>query len=108
MKLICRSKKDGLGTRCVKPGKTRKRKDHMRHRSCPLRHGGKSSLINAQPLHASYSKGHAAIAHNGNITNAEGLKRDLESRGAIFQSATDTEVILHLMAHEQNLSPSTH
>ena len=66
---------------------------------------GKSSLINAQPLHASYSKGHVAIAHNGNITNAEGLKRDLESRGAIFQSATDTEVILHLMAHEQNLSP---
>ena len=66
---------------------------------------GKSSLINAQPLHASYFKGHVAIAHNGNITNAEGLKRDLESRGAIFQSATDTEVILHLMAHEQNLSP---
>ncbi|MEN2996944.1 MAG: amidophosphoribosyltransferase [Acetomicrobium sp.] len=78
--------------------------------SCAIGHvrystAGESSIINAQPLHATYSKGQVAIAHNGNITNAEMLKRDLESRGAIFQSTTDTEVILHLMAHEQDLPP---
>jgi len=66
---------------------------------------GESNIINAQPLHATYSKGQIAVAHNGNITNAKALKHDLESRGAIFQSTTDTEVILHLMAHEQSLSP---
>ena len=66
---------------------------------------GESNVINAQPLHATYSKGQIAVAHNGNITNAKALKRDLESRGAIFQSTTDTEVILHLMAHEQSLPP---
>jgi len=61
---------------------------------------GGSELSNAQPLTAISSKGAVAIAHNGNITNAEGLKSYLENRGAIFQSKTDTETILHLMAHQ--------
>lgn len=61
---------------------------------------GGSEISNAQPLTATSSKGAVAIAHNGNITNAEGLKSYLENRGAIFQSKTDTETILHLMAHQ--------
>lgn len=61
---------------------------------------GGSELTNAQPLTATSSRGAAAIAHNGNITNAEGIKSYLENRGAIFQSGTDTEAILHLMAHQ--------
>jgi amidophosphoribosyltransferase len=61
---------------------------------------GGSELTNAQPLTATSSRGSVAIAHNGNITNAEGIKSYLENRGAIFQSRTDTEAILHLMAHQ--------
>ena len=49
---------------------------------------------------ASNSRGSVAVAHNGNITNAEALKQYLENRGAIFHSLTDTEVLLHLMAHQ--------
>ncbi len=61
---------------------------------------GGSDINNAQPLTASNSKGSVAVAHNGNITNAEALKQYLENRGAIFHSQTDTEVLLHLMAHQ--------
>ncbi len=61
---------------------------------------GGSELTNAQPLTATSSRGSVAIAHNGNLTNAEGIKNYLENRGAIFQSRTDTEAILHLMAHQ--------
>lgn len=63
---------------------------------------GGSELTNAQPLTATSSRGAVAIAHNGNLTNAEAIKNYLESRGAIFQSKTDTEVILHLMAHQSH------
>jgi amidophosphoribosyltransferase len=45
------------------------------------------------------NKGRVAVAHNGNITNAGELRADLERRGAIFQASSDTEVILHLVAH---------
>ncbi len=61
---------------------------------------GGSGLANVQPLAANYCRGPVAIAHNGNISNASGVRRYLENRGAIFQSTTDTEVILHLMAHQ--------
>lgn len=61
---------------------------------------GGSGLSNVQPLAANYCRGPVAIAHNGNISNASGVRRYLENRGAIFQSTTDTEVILHLMAHQ--------
>src|SRR4029077_237947 len=47
------------------------------------------------------NKGRIAVAHNGNITNAGELKKDLESRGSIFQASSDTEVILHLVAHSR-------
>ena len=59
---------------------------------------GSSKLGNAQPLMFEYSKGNIAIAHNGNLTNALIIKEELENYGSIFQSATDTEVIIHLIA----------
>jgi amidophosphoribosyltransferase len=55
--------------------------------------------MNAQPLWVSCNKGRIAVAHNGNITNAVDLRSELERRGSIFQANSDTEVILHLVAH---------
>jgi amidophosphoribosyltransferase len=59
---------------------------------------GTSRLRNAQPITANTVQGPIAIAHNGNLTNAEALRREMEREGAIFQSNSDTEVILHLLA----------
>jgi amidophosphoribosyltransferase len=59
---------------------------------------GSSELKNAQPFVVDYYKGSLAIAHNGNLTNAPLIKSELESRGSIFQSNMDTEVIVHLIA----------
>jgi amidophosphoribosyltransferase len=59
---------------------------------------GSSRLRNAQPITANTARGPIAIAHNGNLTNAETLRREMEREGAIFQSTSDTEVILHLLA----------
>jgi amidophosphoribosyltransferase len=59
---------------------------------------GSSRLRNAQPITANTVHGPIAIAHNGNLTNAEALRREMEREGAIFQSSSDTEVILHLLA----------
>jgi len=59
---------------------------------------GGSGLRNVQPLFADLASGGFAIAHNGNISNAMHLKHDLVQKGAIFQSTSDTEVIIHLVA----------
>ncbi|MXO90429.1 amidophosphoribosyltransferase [Pontixanthobacter aquaemixtae] len=59
---------------------------------------GGSGLRNVQPLFADLASGGFAVAHNGNISNARTLRDDLVSRGAIFQSTSDTEVIIHLVA----------
>ena len=59
---------------------------------------GSSSIRNAQPITANTARGPIAIAHNGNLTNADVLRKDMERDGAIFQSNSDTEVILHLLA----------
>jgi amidophosphoribosyltransferase len=59
---------------------------------------GASHLKNAQPLVFKNIHGPVAIAHNGNLTNALEIKGKLEKRGAIFQSSTDSEVIVHLLA----------
>jgi amidophosphoribosyltransferase len=65
---------------------------------------GSSHIGNAQPLVVEYSKGFIAVAHNGNLTNARIIKEELENYGSIFQSSTDTEVIIHLVAlsHENS------
>src|SRR5215471_1327541 len=60
---------------------------------------GVSQLKNAQPFMVEYAGGGLAIAHNGNLTNAEKLRETLGKRGAIFQSDSDTEAIIHLIAH---------
>ncbi|MBI5481139.1 MAG: amidophosphoribosyltransferase [Deltaproteobacteria bacterium] len=59
---------------------------------------GQSHLRNAQPLAIEYAAGALAVAHNGNLVNAAALRHALEARGSIFQSATDTEVVTHLIA----------
>ena len=59
---------------------------------------GDTVLRNVQPLFADFSFGGLAIAHNGNLTNAYALRRALVRRGCIFQSTTDTETIVHLIA----------
>ncbi len=59
---------------------------------------GETILRNVQPLFSELSSGGFAVAHNGNLTNGLTLRRDLVKEGAIFQSTTDTEVILHLVA----------
>ncbi len=60
---------------------------------------GDTAILNAQPFSVACNKGLIAVAHNGNITNALELRRELEDRGAIFQANSDTEVVLHLVAH---------
>lgn len=62
---------------------------------------GGSLLCNAQPLSASTSKGPLAIAHNGNLVNGAKLRADLESQGAIFNTMSDTEAIVHLVARSR-------
>lgn len=59
---------------------------------------GGSGLRNVQPLYADLASGGFAVAHNGNISNAQALKKNLVKDGAIFQSTSDTEVIIHLVA----------
>jgi len=59
---------------------------------------GETALRNVQPLFADLSTGGFAVAHNGNISNAEKLRRELVRRGSIFQSTSDTETIIHLVA----------
>jgi amidophosphoribosyltransferase len=59
---------------------------------------GSSVIANAQPIVANYKYGGLAVAHNGNLTNADELRFELEERGAIFQGSTDTEVLIHLVA----------
>lgn len=59
---------------------------------------GSSELRNAQPFVVSYAGGQLAICHNGNLVNAQELRAELEASGSIFQTSSDTEVIVHLMA----------
>jgi amidophosphoribosyltransferase len=59
---------------------------------------GDTVMRNVQPLFAELNFGGFALAHNGNLTNARGLRRELVQRGSLFQSTTDTEVIIHLVA----------
>lgn len=59
---------------------------------------GTGPSLNAQPLVCGYSKGSLAVAHNGNLTNADELRESLAANGAIFQSSSDCEVILSLIA----------
>jgi amidophosphoribosyltransferase len=65
---------------------------------------GETNMRNVQPLFADLAFGGFAIAHNGNLTNPNTLRQDLVQHGAIFQSTSDTEVIVHLMAFSKKES----
>ena len=66
---------------------------------------GDSALLNAQPIMVQSNKGAIAIAHNGNLVNARAIRQKLEAQGSIFQTNSDTEVLVHLIAlsREQTL-----
>ena len=64
---------------------------------------GSSRIENAQPLIRQYKRGPLAIAHNGNLINAFRIRSDLEDKGSIFSSTSDTEVIAHLIARSQHV-----
>jgi len=63
---------------------------------------GDTDLKNAQPISVSCQKGQVALAHNGNLVNAPALRKELESRGDIFQTTSDTEVFLHYFARSRH------
>lgn len=67
---------------------------------------GSSVRENAQPLVLKYVKGSLSIVHNGNLTNTEALRKELESTGAIFQTTIDSEIIAYLIAKERITSPN--
>lgn len=66
---------------------------------------GDSALLNAQPIQVDCNKGQIAIAHNGNLVNAADIRKRFELAGSIFQTSSDTEIVLHLIAqsHEKTL-----
>ena len=66
---------------------------HTRYSTC-----GDSALLNAQPILVQSNKGVIAVAHNGNLVNAQEIRARLESQGSIFQTSSDTEVLVHLVA----------
>ncbi len=69
---------------------------HVRYSTAGTK--GRTEIRDVQPLFAEFAMGGAAIAHNGNLTNADTLRRELIDMGAIFQSGSDAECIIHLMA----------
>ncbi len=62
---------------------------------------GGDSLKNCQPITVNYSRGSIAVAHNGNLVNAQEVRCELEKSGSIFSTTADTEVIVHLLARSQ-------
>lgn len=66
---------------------------------------GSSVLANAQPILARYREGPLALGHNGNLTNAAQLRADLVDKGSIFQSSSDSEVLVHLIARSEAREP---
>ena len=65
---------------------------------------GDSALLNAQPIRVECNKGRIAIAHNGNLVNAAEIRSRLEKAGSIFQTTSDTEIILHLIAQSREIT----
>lgn len=68
---------------------------------------GSSNIGNAQPLTVDCFRGQIAIAHNGNLTNASGLREELEERGSIFQTTVDSEIVLHWLAQPTSPGENT-
>ena len=66
---------------------------------------GSSVLANAQPFLIDYRNGPLTVAHNGNLTNAQALRKELVEQGSIFNTTTDSEVLLHLIARSRQTTP---
>ena len=64
---------------------------------------GSSIIENAQPIRVNYINGELAVAHNGNLVNADEIKKKLEERGSIFESTADSEVLVHLIAKNNKM-----
>jgi len=69
---------------------------------------GSSRPQNIQPLVVDYSNGLVAVAHNGNLVNAQTLRDEYEAYGSIFQTSTDSEIIIHLMARPEHVGKKDH
>ncbi len=67
---------------------------------------GGNDRANVQPIEVKHIKGSMAIAHNGNLTNASELRRELELKGSIFHSTSDTEIIAYIITQERLSAPS--
>lgn len=70
---------------------------HVRYATC----GGSNEIVNVQPFLFRFHDQNIAVAHNGNITNARTLRRELEQQGAVFHSTSDSEVLIHLIRQSQ-------
>jgi amidophosphoribosyltransferase len=90
---------DTFGEKTLSRLKGRHAIGHVRYST-----SGESLLRNAQPICANTDGGPVAIAHNGNIVNAIAIRRELEGRGAIFGSTSDSEAVLHLLARSREQS----
>jgi len=90
---------DTFGDKALKRLPGRHAIGHVRYSTA-----GSSSLRNAQPICVNTDGGPVAIAHNGNIVNATTIRKELEGRGSIFSSTSDSEVILHLLARSREAS----
>ena len=62
---------------------------------------GGASINNVQPFFFSFYDMQMGLAHNGNLTNAHSLRRELEKKGSIFASSSDTEILMHLIRHSE-------
>jgi len=96
-------KGQGLVAEIMRPEKLAEMQGHIAIGHVRYSTTGASHGANAQPLMANTRGGHVAVSHNGNLTNAAELAEALEANGAIFQSTTDSELMLHLIA--QNRDP---
>src|SRR4029079_11533621 len=73
---------------------------HVRHSTA-----GESGLKNAEPILIDCAHGEISIGHNGNLVNAQELREELVGQGSIFQTTSDTEVLLHLYARSKKPTP---
>jgi len=92
----------GLVNDCFNPDILSKLKGNMAIGHTRYSTTGSSILKNTQPLLIEYAKGSICIAHNGNLVNSLGLRQNLEKTGSIFQTTTDSEIIIHLMARAKS------
>lgn len=88
----------GLTSEAINPADLRRLDGHIAVGHVRYSTTGRKRVQNIQPLVTEYSRNISAIAHNGNLTNARSLREEYQSRGSIFQTSTDSEIVVHLLA----------